>query len=391
MPKLDPLTSLWMPVAALMAIAQLAHGQDAIPRTISHQGLVADSSTGDPVPDGMYSIQFRLYSSAVGGSPIWTETQSLDLVSGIYNAALGAVTPLDDIQFNRDLWLSYQIASDPEMTDRTKLTSVPYALGLALPFSDTVASEDPLLQLNNNDIGEGIVVANDGFGTAGTFIQQNKDSDRSGVFAQAGGSGSAVYGQSTGTGFAGRFETTDQDNPSAAIHTVVAGAAPDIDATGYIRADSLVYNTPRVGYASVGGTAFKPELVTDTTSWWSSDVDGAYFNTPGSRMMSAIQLPHGAVITKFTCVLLDGNLFRNVTCSLYREPHIGSNSLLAQVVTVGSNPGAVQPLVDNSIDPPTRVDNSDGSYVVVASSSDWEGADRRVLQANVEYTLSAAQ
>jgi hypothetical protein len=112
------------------------------------------------------------------------------------------------------------------MTDRIELTSVPYALGLALPFSDTVSSDSPLLHLNNSGTSDGILVTNTGSGTAGAFVQQDPTSSFSGVYGQSDGLGEAVLGYQFGTGIAGRFAVMNGSSKSPALQVETDGSGP---------------------------------------------------------------------------------------------------------------------------------------------------------------------
>ncbi len=47
-----------------------------IPRMLSYQGKLTDT-LGNPVPDGNYQLTFRLYTQETGGTPFWTEAQTL--------------------------------------------------------------------------------------------------------------------------------------------------------------------------------------------------------------------------------------------------------------------------------------------------------------------------
>ena len=56
-------------------------GVAQIPRTLSYQGILADTS-GAPTRDGSYNFTFRLYTISSGGSSIWSETQSAQAKRG---------------------------------------------------------------------------------------------------------------------------------------------------------------------------------------------------------------------------------------------------------------------------------------------------------------------
>ncbi len=98
----------------------------AVPQTISYQGYLTDAQ-GAPV-NGTVSMTFGLYTAPAGtAAPLWTETQdSVTVTNGVYSATLGSATPLA-LPFDQQYWLGITVGSDPEMTPRQALVSVPYA------------------------------------------------------------------------------------------------------------------------------------------------------------------------------------------------------------------------------------------------------------------------
>jgi hypothetical protein len=99
-----------------------------VPTTLTQQGRLLNSD-GTPTT-GMVQMTFALYAVATGGTPApWTETQMVTLDNGYFSVQLGASTPI-----SQPLWdgttkyLGITVGSDPEMTPRETLTSVPYAL-----------------------------------------------------------------------------------------------------------------------------------------------------------------------------------------------------------------------------------------------------------------------
>jgi hypothetical protein len=78
----------------------------AVPATMSYQGLLKDSS-GLAIPDGTYSLTFRLYGQSSGGAPLWNETQALTVRDGLFSAVLGSVTPLTPA-FDATYWIPLQ-------------------------------------------------------------------------------------------------------------------------------------------------------------------------------------------------------------------------------------------------------------------------------------------
>ncbi len=99
-------------------------GYSAVPSTINYQGYLTNSA-GAPI-NATVQIAFSLYSGASGGSALWTETQNVVVASGYYSVNLGAVNPIT-LPFDVPYYLGVKVGSDPEMTPRQPLTSVPYA------------------------------------------------------------------------------------------------------------------------------------------------------------------------------------------------------------------------------------------------------------------------
>ena len=102
-----------------------------IPRMLSYQGILSDT-VGTPKPNGTYAITFRLYTQAGGGSPIWSETKTLQVRRGLFSTILGDFTAFaDSVRFNRQYWLGIQVAPDPELLPRIKLAAAGYSINSA--------------------------------------------------------------------------------------------------------------------------------------------------------------------------------------------------------------------------------------------------------------------
>ena len=112
----------------LAFIAGLATAQ--IPKMISYQGVLTDLE-GNPVADGTYSLTFRLYEQAEGGTAVWEETHaSVTVTDGVFGVLLGSVKPLA-LSFERPYWLGLAVDGEAELTPRVALASVPYSLRAA--------------------------------------------------------------------------------------------------------------------------------------------------------------------------------------------------------------------------------------------------------------------
>jgi len=102
-----------------------------VPTSISYQGHLTDNS-GQPVPDESYSFVFVIYDDAVGGTPLWSETQNASTVAGRFSVNLGNTVPLSALVFeNSPRYLGIAVNGDPEQTPRSLLTTVPYSFQAA--------------------------------------------------------------------------------------------------------------------------------------------------------------------------------------------------------------------------------------------------------------------
>jgi len=111
-----------------------------IPRTISYQGILTDMQ-GTAVPDGSYNLTFKLYDAAAGGSALWTETQTLTVTAGVFNATLGSETALD-LAFDRGYWLGIAVNSGSELTPRIEMTASAYSLRTAAVSDSCITSRN---------------------------------------------------------------------------------------------------------------------------------------------------------------------------------------------------------------------------------------------------------
>lgn len=98
-----------------------------VPRSLSYQGVLADAS-GNFVPDGTHSLEINLYEAATGGTAIHTETVSVPVVRGLFNAIIGQSGLPSSITFNKAYFVGVKVDGSAELTPRTPLSAVPYAL-----------------------------------------------------------------------------------------------------------------------------------------------------------------------------------------------------------------------------------------------------------------------
>lgn len=120
----------------------------AIPALLEFQGRLADEN-GIPL-DTTLSMLFQIYEMESGGAPLWSESQSVDIAAGLFRAQLGQSTAIDSSLFSdADRWLGLTVGGDSELSPRTRLVSVPYALVAGEAVND---KDQQTLDLTGNSL-----------------------------------------------------------------------------------------------------------------------------------------------------------------------------------------------------------------------------------------------
>ena len=127
--KISSLRSL-LTCTIVLAFATVADA--TIPQTINYQGQLT-SAANAPV-NASVSMVFKLYNVPTGGSALWTETQTVAVANGLFNAQLGNVTPFN-LPFDVPYYLGVTVGTDAEMTPRQALKSVGSAFQAAAAAS----------------------------------------------------------------------------------------------------------------------------------------------------------------------------------------------------------------------------------------------------------------
>ncbi|MCK4734597.1 MAG: hypothetical protein KAT65_19230 [Methanophagales archaeon] len=90
--------------------------------SINYQGRLTDSAGN--LLNGTYTMTFKLYEVASGGTALATYTNRVEVTDGLFNTNID----FDQSYFDgRALWLGITVGSDYEMTPRQELLPVPYA------------------------------------------------------------------------------------------------------------------------------------------------------------------------------------------------------------------------------------------------------------------------
>jgi hypothetical protein len=112
-----------------LALASLiaASAAAGVPGTITHQGRLYDASE-KPI-QGALSVQVAIYADKTSAVPLWSEVNTVTFDEGYFSIQLGAGVPFGAGVFDGSTrYLGITVGSDPEMTPRPPVASVPYAL-----------------------------------------------------------------------------------------------------------------------------------------------------------------------------------------------------------------------------------------------------------------------
>lgn len=111
----------------VLGAAATAAAQDQVPAKLTHQGRLFDKD-GKPVNDKL-DITFSIYSSENAPASIWVETIEVTVEDGYFSATLGELDQsLGAVLNGQPRFLGIAVGNDAEMTPRTAIQSVPYAL-----------------------------------------------------------------------------------------------------------------------------------------------------------------------------------------------------------------------------------------------------------------------
>ncbi len=97
-----------------------------VPQTLGYQGVLTDA-TNTPLADGNYDLTFALYNVSTGGIALWTETQTVQILTGVFSVALGSSTVLN-LAFDTAYWLGIAVGTETELDPRVALTASPHSL-----------------------------------------------------------------------------------------------------------------------------------------------------------------------------------------------------------------------------------------------------------------------
>ncbi len=92
-----------------MSILLLAAMAMAFPGRLGFSGRLADA--GGTAISGTETITFHIYDTETGGSPLWSETQTVSLTGGYFDVALGELSAIESVPSGR-LFVEMEIAGE---------------------------------------------------------------------------------------------------------------------------------------------------------------------------------------------------------------------------------------------------------------------------------------
>lgn len=124
------LTFIAQVFAAFLLVCVCAVQAQAQNPKISIQGTLK-TANGASVLDDSYAVTFKLYNVETGGTALWQEDATVEVIGGIYSHYLGSVTPLNPADFVGTLYLGVKVGSY-ELVPRSELAYSPYSFSVAV-------------------------------------------------------------------------------------------------------------------------------------------------------------------------------------------------------------------------------------------------------------------
>ncbi len=119
--------TLLLVLALMCGFSHSLKAQSSNPK-ISIQGTLK-TANGSSVSDGTYTLKFKLYNVRTGGTALWQEDTTVEVIGSIYSHYLGSVNALNPADFSNTLYLGVTVGSY-ELIPRSELSYSPYAFAV---------------------------------------------------------------------------------------------------------------------------------------------------------------------------------------------------------------------------------------------------------------------
>ena len=123
---LRPGRLLWL--ALPFALLILAACAPKLTPSFSHQGRLLDAS-GNPVADGNYTVEYKLFNASSGGTAVYTESKAVPVEDGLFTTSLGLTSAITPTIFAQPTWLEISVNGEI-LGPRQRLQGSPFAFSL---------------------------------------------------------------------------------------------------------------------------------------------------------------------------------------------------------------------------------------------------------------------
>ncbi len=198
-------------LAALIVLAAcLPAASVMLPLRIPFQSKLIDPATNNP-KNGTFSMQFKLYTAPTGGTALFTETQSVPVVNGVFSVQIGTVALLTPNLFSgASAYLGVTVGADSEMLPRQPLSMSPYAF-------------TAMQLVGDQDIRVNAGTTYSTFTSAGNLTLQYGIVAGTATFATVNSTGVGTYGITTSSGISMGGGTLKIDPASKGIDATGTG------------------------------------------------------------------------------------------------------------------------------------------------------------------------
>jgi hypothetical protein len=210
---------LGVTVIAMLTLSVGVAWADEVTSEINYQGRLAGSS-GSPLT-GTYTMTFRLYETATGGTALDMDAHQVEVTDGLFNTHIG----FDQSYFDgRALWLGIKVGTDSEMTPRQEFRPVPYALSL-VPGARIMGAAQWNLNVETTH-ASGRALRGQASSTSGTnygVVGASKSPDGYGGYFYNNEGGVGVYGKGEYGGYFDGNVRINQPEPTIVLHDTDGG------------------------------------------------------------------------------------------------------------------------------------------------------------------------